>query len=242
MIYIGLVGLFFGSFFGVVAERVPQRRSIVRPPSSCPHCGHRLGVKDLIPVVSFAFQRARCRYCKTRISYRYPLVELASGAVFLLAYYVANGSWELFFTGAVFMSFLLILFLIDLDAMVLPNVITWPGIAVGMLLSAAGLGFVGLVPSILGAAVGYGILGLVRVASKGAMGGGDIKMLAMIGAFLGPERVLYTLFAASLFGSVVGGTLLLFGRHKKGMPIPFGPFLSAGAVAVLCYVRWFTQT
>lgn len=233
-----VAGLFFGSFYGVVAGRVPEGRSIVAPPSSCPACGHRLGPLDLIPVVSFVVQRRRCRYCGAVLPWRYLLIELASGAAFALAHWVSGGHWPLTVSGIVFLSFLVILSAVDLERMLLPDKITLPGIAAGLGLAVAGISFVPWTGALLGAAIGYGLLWAVRVLTRGAMGGGDAKLLALIGAFVGPVDVLKALFWASAIGTVVGGGMMLAGRHQRGQPLPFGPFLALGAVVVLVLSRW----
>ncbi len=233
------IGLIFGSFYGVVASRVPDRRSIVTPPSACPVCGHRLGALDLIPVVSFLVHRARCRYCKAPIPWRYPAIEAASGAAFAAAHIISGGHWPITVTGIVFFSFLLILALVDIERMLLPDRLTLPGIGAGLVLAAAGVGYVPWTAAVLGAVAGYALLWLVRFASRGAMGGGDVKMFALIGAFLGPADALWALFCASLIGTLVGGGLMLARRHMRGRPLPFGPFLALGAFAALVISRPF---
>lgn len=232
-------GLFFGSFFGAVAARVPEGRSIVAPPSACPACGHRLGPLDLIPVVSFLLLRRRCRYCGALIPWRYLLIELATGAAFALAHWISGAHWPLTLAGTVFLSFLVVLSAIDLERMLLPDKLTMPGIAAGLALAAAGVGYVPWQDAALGAAVGYGLLRLVRVLTRGAMGGGDAKLLALIGAFVGPMDMLRALFFASLIGSLVGLSLMAAGRHQRRQPLPFGPFLAAGAVLALILAQRF---
>ena len=230
---LGLIGLLFGSFYGVVAARVPERRSIVAPPSACPNCGHRLGPLDLVPVLSFLIQRARCRYCRAPIPWRYLWIEVASGAAFAAAHLISGGEWPATLTGIVFLSFLLILTVVDLERMLLPDRLTLPGIAAGIALAAAGAGYVPLAGALSGAAVGYAVAWLIRFLSRGGMGGGDVKMFAMIGAFLGPVAALWAFFCACLAGTVVGGGLMLARRHERGRPLPFGPFLALGAVAAI---------
>ncbi len=239
MLGLAVAGLFFGSFYGVVAGRVPEGRSIVAPPSACPYCGHRLGPLDLIPVVSFLIQRRRCRYCGHPLPFRYLLVELASGAAFAASHWISGGRWPLTISGIVFLSFLVILSLVDLERLLLPDKITLPGIAAGLGLAVAGVSYVPWTSALLGAALGYGLLWLIRVLTRGAMGGGDAKLLALIGAFVGPVDVLKALFFASLIGTVVGGSMLLAGRHQRGQPLPFGPFLAAGAIVALVLAQRF---
>ena len=233
----GLLGLVFGSFFGVVAHRVPEGRSIISPPSSCPACGHRLAAADLIPVLSYVLQRGRCRYCGTRFGIRYLAVEVASGALFVLAHYLAQGDVRLLLSGTLYLSLLLILFMTDLERMLLPDAITLPGIVLGLIVAVAGWGVMDWRESLLGAVVGYGILAVVRIAARGALGGGDPKMLALIGAFLGPVGALKVLFWASVVGSVVGIALIVTKRHDRRAPFPYGPFLALGATVVLAMIR-----
>lgn len=233
LVALAVFGLIFGSFYSVVAARVPERRSIVMPPSACPKCGHRLGPLDLIPVISFLANRARCRHCGVAIPWRYLWIEVASGAVFAGAHLISGGRWPLTVTGIVFLSFLLILFVIDLERMLLPDRVTLPGIGAGVALAVAGIGYVPWTSAVIGAAVGYAVLWIVRFASKGAMGGGDVKMFAMIGAFLGPADALRALFWASLIGTLVGVGLMIARRHQRGQPLPFGPFLALGAIVAL---------
>lgn len=238
-IALAFLGLVFGSFYGVVASRVPEGRSVVTPPSACPACGHRLGVLDLIPVVSFLAQRARCRYCKAPIPWRYLWIEAASGAAFAAAHLVSGGHWPVTLTGIVFLSFLVILAFVDIERMLLPDRLTFPGIGAGLALAVAGVGYVPWTAALLGAVVGYAVMWLIRFASRGAMGGGDVKMLAMIGAFLGPADALWALFCASLIGTLFGGGMILARRHERGRPLPFGPFLALGALAALVISRPF---
>lgn len=235
---LAVAGLFFGSFYGVVAARIPEGRSIVTPPSACPACGHRLGPLDLIPVVSFVVQGRRCRYCGASVPWRYLLMELATGAAFAGAHWISGGYWPLTVCGIVFLSFLVILSVVDLERMLLPDRLTVPGIVSGLVLAVAGISFVPWDAALLGAALGYGLLWLVRVLTRGAMGGGDVKLIALIGAFVGPVGALRALFWASLFGSVVGVTMMAAGRHRRGQPLPFGPFLALGAVVALLRLRF----
>lgn len=226
-----IIGLVVGSFVCAVAYRLPRAISVVRPPSACPNCGTRLRSRDLIPVVSFLATRGRCRYCSLRIPLRYPLTELATGGLFVAASLLAT-DWLSFTVGAVFFSLLVVMFLIDLEHMLLPNTINLGGIALG--LSAAALGWTSLSAqeALLGAALGYGVIYVVVLASRGGMGMGDAKFLALIGSFVGPQGVVVTLFGASLVGTVVGLSLIGLGRHERRQPMPFGPYLAGVAVVV----------
>jgi leader peptidase (prepilin peptidase)/N-methyltransferase len=234
-----LVGLLVGSFVNVVSHRLPRDLSIVSPPSHCPSCGARVLAHDNIPVLSWILLRGRCRSCKARISLRYPAVELANGLLWVAAYWRAE-SWGDLASGALLCSAGLALLLIDADYQILPDVITLPGIGVGLALS-----FVSVrrtpVEAALGAALGAGGLYLLafayeKIAKQEGMGLGDVKMLGMIGAFLGPAGVLVTLLLASLSGSVIGLALILVKKGDGKTRLPFGVFLALGSMAA-----WFFQ-
>ncbi len=226
-----ITGLVVGSFVGAVAYRLPRGISVVWPPSACPECTMPLRSRDLVPVVSFLATRGRCRYCSLRIPLRYPLTELATGGLFVASYLLSTG-WLSFAVGAAFFTLLIMMFLIDLEHMLLPNAINIAGIALG--LSAAALGWTGISvqEALWGAALGYGIIYVVVLASRGGMGMGDAKFLALIGSFVGPQGVIVTLFGASLVGAVVGISLIGLGRHERRQPMPFGPYLAGSAMVV----------
>ncbi len=229
-------GLVLGSFLNVVVHRVPRRMSILRPRSHCPACGSLIRWFDNLPVLSWLLLRGRCRRCGARISVRYPLVELATG---LLLAAVAD-RFGVSVQGAaalVFGALLLALALIDLEHFLLPDVLTLPGIAAGLLFSLAG-GLVRPLDALAGAALGamlpYAVIVLYRlVRGVEGMGLGDVKLLAMIGAFLGWQGALLTLCVGACAGAVVGIGLVLAGRGKADTELPFGTFLSAAALLVL---------
>jgi prepilin signal peptidase PulO-like enzyme (type II secretory pathway) len=229
--FAAITGLVAGSFVGAVAYRVPRGISVVWPPSACPECAMQLRSRDLVPVASFLATRGRCRHCSLRIPLRYPLTELATGGLFV-ASSVLSTDWLSFTAGAVFFSLLAMMFLIDLEHMLLPNAINVAGIALG--LSAAALGWTGLSAqeALWGAALGYGLIFVVALTSRGGMGMGDAKFLALIGSFVGPLGVIMTLFGASLVGALVGISLIGLGRHERRQPMPFGPYLAGAAVVV----------
>ncbi len=222
-----IFGLVFGSFYNVVIYRVPRALSIVKPGSSCPVCGHQLAPIELVPVASYLVQRGRCRSCGAPIHWRYPVIELMTGLGFALVAWTST-SWQDFVTGLIFFSLLLILGIIDLEHKLLPNALTLPGVGFGLLFSRFGW----TLPfswSVLGAVVGFGLLFAIALISRGGMGMGDVKLMALIGSFLGWRAVFCVLFGAALFGSV-GGLLYLY-RTKQGKktPIPFGPSLALAA-------------
>ena len=203
---LAFVGLCVGSFLNVVIHRLPRGTSVVTPPSACPGCGYQLRWYDNVPVLSWALLGGRCRKCRTPISIRYPIVEILTMAVFLVHWWVFG--WSLLMVVRVaFGCALIALFAIDLEHHLLPDKITLPGIAVGLILSVVVPP--GLVEAVLGAILGWVVLWAIREAyyrysGQEGMGGGDLKMLAMIGAFLGWKLVLVTLVLSSVTGSLIG--------------------------------------
>ena len=237
LIAAGLAGLVVGSFLNVVAHRLPREESVAFPGSRCPSCGAPIAAYDNVPVVSWLLLRGRCRSCRAPISVRYPALELSNAVLWLAVFGVAP-SWCDFLTGAFLASAGLALLAIDAEFQILPDAITLPGIAVGIALS---FGSVRRTPvsALVGAALGAGGLFLLaflyeKIAGQEGMGLGDVKMLGMVGALLGPVGVLVTVFAASLSGSVVGIGLMLARGADGKMRLPFGVFLALGAIGA-----WF---
>jgi leader peptidase (prepilin peptidase)/N-methyltransferase len=234
IVVLAVLGLMIGSFLNVCIARLPVGESVVSPPSRCPSCGVPIRWFDNVPVLGFVLLRARCRHCHSRISLRYPLVEIVTSVAFVLQGLVVGDSPLMLADRLVFTSCLIVLFGIDLDTQRLPNVITLPGLVVGVLFS---LGVPpGLVPSLIGAGLGAGLLFAIRWAWKRAtgvdgMGLGDVKMLAMIGAFLGWRQVWVVLFCASLTGAVVGLLLAATKARTLQTRLPFGTFLAVAAFA-----------
>jgi leader peptidase (prepilin peptidase) / N-methyltransferase len=238
-------GSMFGSFLNVCIYRLPIGRSIVWPRSACPHCGRVLAWFENVPIVSYIVQRGRCRGCRGPIALRYPVVEALTAAMFAAAWWYYGPS-ILLVSRLTFGSALLVLFAIDLEHQLLPNVITLPGIVAGFLFSL--VTEPGWSASLLGILVGGGALYAIaeayyRVRHEEGLGMGDVKMLAMIGAFIGWKLALVTLMTASLVGSVVGLTLIATGRGGMKHALPFGTFLALGAaVAATCgpgMVDWY---
>jgi leader peptidase (prepilin peptidase)/N-methyltransferase len=227
-----LLGLAFGSFLNVCIHRIPRGQSLVRPGSRCPHCGYELRWFDNIPVLSYLSLLGRCRKCRARISIRYPLVELAALALFVL-HGLVLGWTPLLLPRLVFACMLVVLFAIDLEHHLLPNVITLPGIVLGLIASAVLPP--GIVDALIGVLVGGGVLWLIgeayyRYSGHEGMGGGDVKMLAMIGAFLGWKLVLVTLVLSSIVGSIVGLIVIVVKRGGMKYALPYGTFLALGAL------------
>ena len=227
----GLIGAAVGSFLNVCIVRLPEGESIVRPASRCPRCELPIRPRDNLPVLSWLLLRGRCRSCRGRISIQYPLVESTTALLWIAAVGRFGISWQAL-SSAVFFSLLLAISLTDARTYTIPDELSLGGLVIGLALAFAP-GGISPVRAVAGAALGFGLLWLVavvgeRVLRKPAMGGGDIKMLAMMGAFLGPGGVLLSLFLGALFGTVIFGPISL----RTGKLVPFGVFLALGAAVV----------
>lgn len=227
----GLFGLVIGSFLNVCIVRLPANLSVVRPRSRCPRCERPIAWYDNIPVLSWLVLRARCRGCALPISPMYPAVELATGALWALMAWQHPLALEAL-RGALFFTLLVGIALTDVREYIIPDEFTWGGLVIGLLFSLVG-GLPTLLPALVGAVTGFGILWLIGVAGhlvlkEDAMGGGDVKMMAMVGAFVGWQGVLLTIFLGALLGTIIFLPLSLMGRRKL---VPFGVFLSLGAAA-----------
>lgn len=243
-------GLIVGSFLNVCIHRLPRNISIVFPSSSCPICNNPIKARDNIPIISYIFLGGRCRYCGEKISIRYPFVELFNGILYWAVFSYFGLGWHLPFLFA-FCSSMIVISFIDLDFQIIPDVITLPGIIIGFLGASFfipdifGSTIIGFKTSLLGFFIGGGLFYLIAVLSKGGMGGGDIKMMAMVGAFLGWKAVLLTTFIGSLTGSIVGIFLMVSKGMGRKTKIPFGPFLAFGAIITLFFGRvildWYLQ-
>ncbi|MFQ5455020.1 MAG: prepilin peptidase [Nitrospirota bacterium] len=228
VIYVLLFGAVIGSFLNVCISRIPKDRSIVLPASHCPNCGKHINFYDNIPIISFFLLNGRCRSCHQRISWQYPTVEILNVIGYELLFYYFGLGWTFFIYIILFSSLLVVTF-IDLNHQIVPDRITFPGMIFGIATASTVLS-TGMWGSLSGIVVGGGIFYIIAVVSKGGMGGGDIKLIAMIGAFLGWRDVLLIIFLASLSGSLVGVILMVFKGKKRRDPIPFGPFLSLATV------------
>ncbi|EPD54285.1 hypothetical protein HMPREF1210_00271 [Paenisporosarcina sp. HGH0030] len=228
-----IYGLIFGSFYNVVGLRLPKNESIVSPPSHCTICDRRLTIKDLVPVFSFVFLKGKCRGCGTKINWIYPVMELVTGGLFAFAFYQLGFSWELI-VAILFISMLVIITVSDLAYMLIPDKVL---LFFGVLLIIARI-LSPLEPwwdSIVGAAGGFGILLLIAILSKGGMGGGDIKLFAVIGLVLGMIPTLLTLFFAAFIGAIVGVIHLRRSKQGRKTPVPFGPSIALAAIVVYFY-------
>jgi leader peptidase (prepilin peptidase)/N-methyltransferase len=240
----GLFGLTLGSFLNVCITRLPAELSVVTPRSRCPRCERQIAWYDNIPVVSWLVLRARCRGCGERISALYPIVELLTGVAWAAMF------WRLGLSvgavaGALFMTLLLGIAMTDAREYIIPDEFTIGGLVAGLVLAAIG-GTADLTQAILGAGVGFLLLWLVGAGGtwlfkEEAMGGGDIKMMAMVGAFVGWQGVLLTVFLGALAGTIIFLPLTLLGRKKL---VPFGVFLAVGAAITYwlgpAIMAWYT--
>ncbi|MGH9762247.1 MAG: prepilin peptidase [Blastocatellia bacterium] len=264
--FIFVFGLLIGSFLNVVVYRLPLGQSIVFPGSHCPSCETEIKAYDNIPVFSYLILGGRCRHCRILISPIYPMVELLVGGLYLLLF-ILDGLTAVFLANVVFVSFIVPLFFIDLKHKLLLNVITYPGIVLGFGLRVlAPDGYVidstraifqihawpnwsvSLIGSLFGAVVGGGTFWLIRelyyrVRHVEGMGLGDVKMMLMVGAFLGWQLTVLTMFAASLGGSVIGLLIMGLKRSNLKLEIPFGVFLGPAAIFALLFgesiIRWY---
>jgi leader peptidase (prepilin peptidase) / N-methyltransferase len=221
-------GLLLGSFYNVVGLRIPLKQSIVKPRSHCPYCQHTLRPYELIPVVSYLLQGGKCRRCKAPVSFLYPAVELATGLLFVLAPLLMGWTLELIIAWTL-ISLMVIVFVSDIKYMIIPDKVLLV-FAVIFLLERIFLPLSPWWDSLLGAAAGFFLLLFIAVISKGGMGGGDIKLFAVIGLALGTKLVLLTFFFATIFGAVFGLAGMLIGKVEKGKPIPFGPYIALGSI------------
>jgi leader peptidase (prepilin peptidase)/N-methyltransferase len=243
--FAAMLGLCVGSFLNVVIYRLPRGESLVFPPSRCPKCGHKLSWFENIPLVSWLVLRGRCRRCGTRISMQYPIVEAVTAIAAVLVVLTTPVSLVLA-SRLVLTAILIALFVIDLELQILPNAITLPGIVVGFLFSL--FGPPGPVSSLLGIVLGGGVLYGIAAAyyvvrREEGMGMGDVKMLAMIGAFLGWQAVLLTLVLSSLVGAIVGVALMASKNEGLKYALPFGTFLSIAAFVTMLFgapfIDWY---
>jgi len=255
--FVFLAGLCIGSFLNVCIWRIPRDESIVFPGSHCPACGHAIAPWDNLPLLSWLILNGRCRHCRGPISPRYFLVELLTGALFT-ALWLVHGVSVLTPVYLLFAAALVMATFIDLDHLILPDRVTLGGMILGPVLSFALPALQGqtqrlpaLVHSLIGLALGYGLLWLVAtlgrlILKRDAMGMGDLKLLGAIGACLGGQAVLFTIFVSSLTGTLLGLGLIAAGKKELQSKIPYGPHLALAAVLwMLCgpaciaaYLRW----
>lgn len=233
-----IFGAVVGSFLNVCIYRIPSNTSIVKPLSQCPHCHHPIRFYDNVPMISFIFLRAKCRDCGEKISWRYPMIELIT-AIFALLLFLKFGLTLNFLVFFIFTAVLITITFIDLDHQIIPDVLSLPGIPLFLLAAI----FIVKVPwseALIGLLIGGGVLFLIAfvyefITKREGMGGGDIKLLAMIGGFFGWKSLIFILLFSSFAGALVGGAAMIINKQDMKYAVPFGPFLSAAAVA---YIFW----
>jgi leader peptidase (prepilin peptidase) / N-methyltransferase len=249
LIYSFIVGLFVGSFLNVCILRIPEEKSVVKPRSHCPKCGKTLRWYMNIPVASYLYLRGRCAYCRAKISKRYPLIEILTGILFAVVIYIYPDEWQLWPAFLYFMCALIVSTFTDLDHWIIPDLVTLPGIVVGLVSAALAPQLI-FWPHLIGAIFGGGIFMVVnfvylKIAHKDGIGGGDVKFLAMVGAILGFTGALGTLILSSLVGSILGIALILMRKVGGKSALPFGPFLALGALCTFLFGdllwKWYFQ-
>src|SRR4030043_982596 len=241
-----IFGALVGSFLNVCISRLPKEESIIWPGSHCPCCKKPIRFCDNIPLLSYLLLKGKCRHCKKPISIQYPLIEgiTALSSLFLFMKFGPSLSYLFYF---VFVAALIVITVIDLYHQIIPDVISLPGIVVGLIASLI-LPQITFLNSLFGVLLGGGSLFLVATCyewlfKREGMGGGDVKLLAMIGAFLGWKAVILTILLSSLIGSITGIIIMVLKGKDFKYAIPFGPFLSLGAVIALFFgeniIRWY---
>jgi leader peptidase (prepilin peptidase)/N-methyltransferase len=241
-----IFGALVGSFLNVCIFRLPKEESIILPGSHCPYCKNPIKFYDNIPLVSYILLKGKCRHCKKPISFQYPSIEgiTALSSLFLIIKFGPSLSYLFYFA---FVAALIVITVIDLNHQIIPDVISLPGIGVGLLTSLI-IPQITFFNSLIGALLGGGSLFIVGTLyqwlfKREGMGGGDVKLLAMIGAFLGWKAVILTILLSSMIGSIIGILIMVIKGKDFKYAIPFGPFLSLGAVISLFYgqniINWY---
>jgi leader peptidase (prepilin peptidase)/N-methyltransferase len=241
-----ILGLIVGSFSNVCIYRIPRIESIIYPASHCPKCHSNISPGDNIPLLSYILLKGRCRHCKSKISIQYPIVELLTGLIYLIIYLVYGFSVQTLIY-IILSSALIIIAFVDLNEQIVPDVISLPGTATGFILSFF-VPYISFINSALGVAAGGGIilviaLGGSAIFKKEAMGGGDVKLAAMIGAFLGLRYIVISLFLGFFLGALVGIFLIMSKIKSRKDVVPFGPFIVLGSFITLLWgdkiISWY---
>lgn len=233
-IFFLLLGMILGSFYNVVGWRLPKGESIIYPPSHCPNCNHQLKILDLIPVFSFILQRGKCRYCKNKIAWYYPVFEFLCGIVFMLCYLVFGITPELL-KALTFVSMLIIIMVSDFNYMIIPDeVLLFFGCLLALEIGIID-GYKVLISSLINGLIAFIIMYLLKVLGdfmfkKESMGGGDIKLMFIFGLVLGAPLAIISIFVGSLIGLPI--SLILLSKNSEHI-VPFGPYLSIGAIIIL---------
>jgi len=233
-----ILGLIIGSFSNVCIYRIPKNESIVFPASHCPNCHTPIKAIDNVPILSFLLLKGKCRKCGEKISIRYPVVKFLTGAIYLLIFLIYGRSYQTLIY-ALLSSALIIISFIDLDVQIIPDEISLPGIVIGLALSFI-VPYISYLNSLLGIIAGGGIIFLIALAGlaifkKEAMGGGDVKLSAMIGAFIGWKYIIVSLFIGFFIGAIAGILLILLKIRNRDDLVPFGPFIVLGSFITLLW-------
>jgi len=246
VVLIFILGLIVGSFSNVCIYRIPRNESIIFPASHCPKCRSNISPKDNIPLLSYILLKGRCRNCKSKISIQYPIVEFLTGLIYLIIYLIYGLSVQSLIY-IILSSALIIIAFIDLNKQVIPEVISLPGMVIGLILSFF-VPYISFINSALGVVIGGGIILIIGVAGsaifkKEAMGGGDVKLAAMIGAFLGWRYIIISLFLGFFLGALAGIILILSKIKSRDDVVPFGPFIVLGSFITLLWgekiISWY---
>ncbi|HLR68457.1 prepilin peptidase [Virgibacillus alimentarius] len=242
-IFFFIFGLVFGSFFNVVGLRLPVNKNFSTDFSICPNCKHRLSWIDLIPVLSFIIQRSKCRYCKSKVSYIYPMGETVTGILFTVSYLKFGFTLELI-TALLIVSMLMIILISDLTFMVIPNKVLLfflPLFTIAHILQPLHSWWA----SIVGALIPFGMIAIIIIVSRGGMGAGDMKLFGVLGFILGLEKTLLTFFLSCLIGAIVSTLLLFLNILKRKQPFPFGPYIIIGTLISYFYgneiITWYVN-
>ncbi|MCJ7715375.1 MAG: prepilin peptidase [Anaerolineales bacterium] len=228
-----LLGVVIGSFLNVCVDRLPDKKSIVSPPSHCPQCKQRLSIIELIPIISYIFLRGRCRSCGEKIPARVLMVELGTGVMFFLIWLRFGQSWDTAL-ASIFGCLLLVIGFIDLEHQKIPNILIYPAIGVGLL----------LIPVmhlstpwmfLIGGGLGFAVLFLITILSPGAMGMGDVKLTVFLGLILGYPEIVIALFLAFVSGGLIAGILLALKKIKRKDTVAFGPYLALAGIITILY-------
>jgi leader peptidase (prepilin peptidase)/N-methyltransferase len=250
-IIVFIFGSVVGSFLNVCIYRMPRDLSVIWPSSRCPSCNTPIKAYDNIPILSYLLLGRRCRVCQGKISFRYPLVEFLNALLYVLVLWRFGPEWRTLIYS-VLCSALIVITFIDLDFQIIPDAITLPGIVIGFIAGSflmpdpfmrySRLGFLS---SFIGFLAGGGLYYAIAILSKGGMGGGDIKMMAMVGALMGWKSVILTTFLGSFAGAIVGIFLMIFKGKGRKTKIPFGPFLALGVLITLFFgqeiLQWYIR-
>ena len=237
-IFIFILGLIVGSFSNVCIYRIPKNESIIFPASHCPKCHSNISPVDNIPLLSYILLKGRCRNCKSKISIQYPIVELLTGLIYLIISLIYGLSIQTLIY-IILSSALIIIAFIDLNEEIVPDVISLPGIVIGFIISFF-VTYISFINSALGILAGGGIILIIGLAGsvifkKEAMGGGDVKLAAMIGAFLGWKYIIVSLFLGFFLGAVTGIILILSKIKSREDLVPFGPFIVLGSFVTILW-------